>query len=184
MKSLWRIYKTALQNGYNQKLSLSVLRVDYMLHQRPNSDVTKLKQVEINTISAGFGFASTRMSSLHRNILNWSGYKNLLDKLPENAPVEGIARGFVEAWRLYGNRKAIVIFLVLDIEINIGDQRHIEYEIVKQEPDIEVVRCTLTQIHEFGHLNEDKMLMFNDQEVAVVYFRAGYDPIHYKSEKV
>ena len=181
---MWRIYKHSLAHGYNQKLSLSVLRVDYMLHQQPNSEITQIKQVEINTISAGFGHVSTRMSTLHREILTWSGYKNLLDKLPPNAPIEGIAAGFVEAWRRYGNPKAIIIFLILDIEINIADQRHLEYEIRRQEPDIEIVRCTLEQIHENGHLNEDKVLIYNEQEVAIVYFRAGYDPIHYKSDKV
>ena len=183
LSSLWRIYKQSAQQGYNQQIHLSIFRVDYMLHQALSSDETKIKQVEINTISAGFGYVSTRMSSLHKEILNWSNYSNeMLAKLPENVPVENIATGFVEAWRLYGNRNAIVLFLVLEIEINIADQRQLEYEIVKQEPGIRVVRCTLDQIDELGHLNEDKVLMYNDQEVAIVYFRTGYDPAHYTSQ--
>ena len=185
MNSLWHIYKCSLRNGYNQKIHFSVLRVDYMLNQqKSNSNMSKIKQVEINTISVGLAFISTRMSELHRRVLNWSGYNNLFDKLPLNVPVERVANGFVQTWKLYGNKNAIVLFVVVDVEINIADQRHLEYEIIKQEPNIEVIRATLEQINENSLLNEDKVLMYNDREVAIVYFRAGYDPSHYKSQNV
>jgi hypothetical protein len=65
VSSLWSIYKNSLENGYNQKITLSVLRVDYMLHQIENLEAS-MKQVEINTIAAGFGYVSTKMSSLHQ----------------------------------------------------------------------------------------------------------------------
>ena len=151
----------------------------------PLLDNYKIKQVEINTISAGFGHVSTKASQLHREILKWSSCKNkFLEKLPENAPIEGMAKGFVETWTLYNNKEAVVLFIVLDIEINIADQRHLEYEIVKQNPTIEIVRCTLEQVFEHGCLNEDKALFYQEKEVAIVYFRAGYDPKHYKTQKV
>lgn len=69
-----------------------------------------------------------------------------------------MAAGFVEAWRLYGNCRAVVLFVVLDVEINIADQRHLEYEIVKQEPRMAIQRCTLKELHANGRLDENKFL--------------------------
>lgn len=65
VSSLWSIYKKSIKEGYNQTINLSILRVDYMLHQTKNNEPL-MKQVEINTIAAGFGYVSTKMSSLHR----------------------------------------------------------------------------------------------------------------------
>lgn len=155
-----------------------------MLHQSEKNDKVSMKQVEINTIAAGFGYVSTKACQLHREILKWTKHTNLLNRLPENEPIVKIAQGFSEAWRLYNVENSIVLFIVLDIEINIADQRHLEYEIINQEPRIEVQRCTLCELNQNGYINEDKVLFYNDREVAIVYFRAGYDPAHYKSQKV
>jgi hypothetical protein len=166
------------QQQQNQKKNTTLLtNVDLL-------DQFKIKQVEINTISAGFGHVSTRASILHREILKWSNYKNLLQRLPDNSPIEGMGKGFVETWNLYNQKDAIILFVVLDIEINIADQRHLEYEIQRQNEDIEIVRCTLEQMYEFGHLSEEKELFYQEKEVAIIYYRAGYDPEHYKTQKV
>ena len=64
----------------------------------------------------------------------------------------------MEAWRLYGNPRAVVLFIVLDVEINIADQRHLEYEVVRQEPRITIQRCTLEELQTNGRLDENKFL--------------------------
>lgn len=151
-----------------------------MLHQK--GDQFSMKQVEINTIAAGFGYVSTKATMLHREILKWTNNIDELNRIPHNEPVVKMAQGFVEAWRLYNVNTSIIIFIVLDIEINIADQRHLEYEIKKQEPLIEVHRCTLAELNKYGHLSEDKTLYFFDKEVSIVYFRAGYDPSHFGSK--
>ena len=69
-----------------------------------------------------------------------------------------LAKGFAEAWRLYDSPKAIVLFIVLEIENNIADQRHLEYEIVKQESQIEVKRCTLAELYQYSYMDENKTL--------------------------
>jgi glutathione synthase len=80
--NLWKTYEKALQNGYNQKITLSILRCDYMLHKTgKNADQLAMKQVEINTIAAGFGWVGTRMSQLHKEILKWIGCKEILNKV-------------------------------------------------------------------------------------------------------
>ena len=88
INGLWKTYEEALKNGYNQPISLSILRCDYMLHQSSSSDDSSshevnlaMKQVEINTIAAGFGWAGTRMSQLHREVLKWIGCADMLDKV-------------------------------------------------------------------------------------------------------
>lgn len=49
--------------------------------------------------------------------------------------------------------------MVLDWEINIADQRHLEYEIMKQEPKIEIQRCTLIDLYQHSRLDENKKLL-------------------------
>jgi hypothetical protein len=65
----------------------------------------------------------------------------------------------VEAWRLYNVEKSIVLFIVLEWEVNLADQRHLEYEIMKQEPRIDVLRCTLADLTQNGHLDANKSLI-------------------------
>ncbi|CAF0731917.1 unnamed protein product [Brachionus calyciflorus] len=183
LNSLWSITQRAQKDGYNQKIRLSILRTDYMLHQdNKNNNQILMKQVEINTIAAGFGYVSTKALQLHKEILKWTNNKDILKILPDNEPVVKMAKGFVEAWRLYNVKTSIVIFVVLDIEINIADQRHLEYEIINQEPNIEIFRCTLCELNQYGRLGDDKTLYFHGKEVAIVYFRAAYDPSHFKSQ--
>ena len=67
-----------------------------------------------------------------------------------------MAAGFVEAWRLYNEPRAIIIFIVLDWEVNIADQHHLEYEIIKQEKRIEIQRCTLYEVNKYGRIDENK----------------------------
>jgi glutathione synthase len=179
---LWATYKEALRTGANQSIQFSILRCDYMLHQNlSNKSEYAMKQVEINTIAAGFGWVGTRMSQLHREILKWIGCTGMIEKLPFNEPIVSLAKGFAETWRLYNSKKAIVLFIILDIENNIADQRHLEYEIIKQEPQIEVKRCTLSELYQHSYLDETKSLIYDHQEVAIVYYRAGYAPDHFKS---
>ena len=79
--------------------------------------------------------------------------------MPDNVPVKKMAQGFKAAWQLYGATDAIVLFIVLEVEINIADQRHLEYEIMAAEERIEIQRCTLTELHELGQLRDDKTLI-------------------------
>jgi len=82
----------------------------------------------------------------------------MVSKMVENEPIKKIAQGFVEAWRMYNVKKAIILFIVLDWEVNLGDQRNTEYEIINQENNIEIQRCTLKEMHLYGHLDENKVL--------------------------
>jgi len=50
----------AINNGYSNRITVSINRSDYMLHEQPN-DARDILQVEINTISASFGSLSNKV---------------------------------------------------------------------------------------------------------------------------
>lgn len=158
ISSLWNIYQKSLAEGYNQKIFLQILRVDYMCHQSGDSGKDEIKQVEINTMASGMGYNAGRVSLLHRQVLKWSNYTNILPKLLANEPIQKIAQGFIEAWKMYNVREAIILFIVLDWEVNLSDQRRTEYEIISKETDIQIQRCTLKEMYQYGYVDENKVL--------------------------
>ncbi|XP_077433268.1 glutathione synthetase-like isoform X2 [Vanacampus margaritifer] len=85
------------------------------------------------------------------------------------------------ASRIPDVHRAVVMFLVAENEFNIVDQRIIEKELWKG--NIATIRKRFEDISESGKLDENKRLFVDHQEVAVVYFRNGYMPHNYRSEK-
>ncbi len=79
--------------------------------------------------------------------------------------------------------RSVIMFIVEDVTYNICDQKFHEIEIRKRNPDVFVVRKTLTEVHDQGRLDEKKRLFVDEQEVAVIYFRCGYSPDQYPTEK-
>lgn len=88
----------------------------------------------------------------------------------------------VEAWNIIGNQNAAIMFVIEDVTYNICDQRFHEFEIRKSYPHVKVIRKTLTEIHNGGVLGTKKELIVDGVDVSVVYFRAGYEPLHYHSQ--
>merc|ERR1712156_465543 len=67
---------------------------------------------------------------------------------------------------------------------NICDQKFHEFEIRRQNPDAFVIRKTLTEISTEGRIEPNtKKLFVGKHEVAVVYYRCGYHPDQYPTEK-
>ena len=60
----------------------------------------------------------------------------------------------MEAWRLYGQPAAAVLFLVEDVTYNICDQKFHEFEIRRQAPELFVIRKTLTELGQRATLTE------------------------------
>ena len=79
--------------------------------------------------------------------------------------------------------RAVVLFIIEDVTYNICDQKFHEFEIRRQNPDVFVLRKTLTEVADHGRLDSEKRLFIGDIEIAVIYFRCGYDPDQYPSEK-
>nr|XP_040223858.2 glutathione synthetase-like isoform X2 [Anopheles coluzzii] len=173
-RALIAIYRTVLDEGIAQTVTLALLRSDYL----PNFSDT-IKQVEINTIASSFGGISTIMTPMHSYILSELGHREKLVNLPDNKALSGLCDAMVEAWKLQARPSAAILFVVENVTYNICDQRFHEFYIRETYPHVAVVRRTLTQIGEQGRLGPGKELLVGDVEASVVYFRAGYEPGHY-----
>jgi len=105
------------------------------------------KQIEINTVAASFnGIGTHKMKMLHEQTLKRAGLADLMSRLPDNPAAKNVAKAFANAWRLYGNPSAVIVFLVNEVEHNIYDQRAFEYEILAQAPEIRIIRKTMNDM--------------------------------------
>ncbi|XP_075702846.1 glutathione synthetase isoform X2 [Rhinoderma darwinii] len=179
IEQLFRIYRHMLNEGLAQTVFLGINRSDYMFDCRADG-TTALKQIEINTIAASFGGLSSQTPVIHQHVLKALGKPEEACKILSNNPSLGISRGIAKAWELYGSEKAVVMFLVENVQRNIFDHRYIENELWSS--NIKVIRRRLTDVYERGSLDEDKCLRVDGYEVAVAYFRTGYMPQDYSEQ--
>ena len=66
---------------------------------------------------------------------------------------------------VYLSIRAVVLFIVEDVTYNICDQKFHEFEIRKQNPDVYVIRKTLTEVADQGSLDQDRKLFVDGKEV-------------------
>jgi len=187
---LWEVYETVRAEGGPVQLDLGMLRSDLMLDtHKPTCKLTPCqpfccwKQVELNTIASGFGWMGPASRKIHRYVLGEAGKADLLENIPDNLALEGLAGAMVEAWRIYNRPKAAILFLIEDVTYNICDQKFHEFEIRRQCPEVFVIRRTLTQMADEARLDEDKRMWVGETEVGVVYLRCGYHPDQYPTQR-
>lgn len=186
---LWELYLKAKEQGIAQKLRLGIFRSDYLIDKRTN----EAKQVEFNTISVSFGASSTKVGELH-DFLNKAGKYSAgtgdrfyQSDIPVSDSTSMLARAIgvaAEKYEALSSRK-VVAFIVQDNERNAFDQRTIEYELLKAH-SIKSIRITLGDLHNRTTLDPESKRLFvkkTGEEIAVVYFRAGYSPSEYKGER-
>eukprot|EP00795_Rhopilema_esculentum_P001521 gene1521-15967_t len=168
-RKLYNIYNIVREEGIKQPITVDLMRNDYMLDDKRKTSYTnghnvngslhrefEIKQIEINMIASSFSGLGSQTCKLHRHIsdvlMDKSPIKN--EKLPPNDTIVGLGRGLAEAWKLYGNESATLLFIVQAGEKNRYDQRLLQYSFQER----------------------------GDHEVAVAYFRAGYTPNDYITE--
>ncbi|CAJ0636161.1 15975_t:CDS:2 [Entrophospora sp. SA101] len=157
IKNLYEIYLKVRNEGVKQTVSLGLHRSDYFSHSFPNSNQSKLLQVEFNTISSSFSSLSTLTGQLHSYFDSIDLFKKSDDYLlPENESMDAIPEGIAAAHKIYG----------------------------VEDHKVHLIRKTLLEIHEEGKLDgKTGTLLIGDKEIAVTYFRAGYGPDHYPTHK-
>ncbi|XP_067652119.1 glutathione synthetase-like [Haliotis asinina] len=181
-QGLWKIYTQVREEGYTQPLSLGLFRNDFMIDAL-DPDHIQIKQVEINTIAAGASSLGSLLVLLHRFTLDMIGkYYDKEEVLNNNASL-GTAWGLLKAWGLYRRKRAVILFVVRETESNIFDQRHLEFKVFSLNPGVRVLRRTYLDIYNGASLTEDKRLLVDGDEVAVVYLRAGYAPDDFPTHK-
>lgn len=185
---LWKIYHDALNIGVSQKNSLGIFRSDYLI-DRENDQI---KQVEFNTISVSFGGLSTKVCELHRFLNDTGRYKPDLtsfysQEIPISSSSELLAKALSRGVEKYGPTASptIVAFIVQSGERNVFDQKILEYNLFKNY-GIKSVRLTLHEIHEKTHMDPDSKRLYlasTQQEISLVYFRAGYSPNDFTTQQ-
>jgi len=178
-RNLFEIYETVRAEGSPQVLDLGLFRSDYMYCCCWNV----IKQVEFNTIASSFGCVTSKLVKAHKYVVQEAGHPEMLQDIPDNKALEGLAGALIEAWRIYNRPKSTILFLVEDVTYNICDQKFHEFEIRKQCPEVFVIRKTLTELADRASLTDDKRLMIDGHEVGVVYMRCGYHPDQYPTSR-
>ncbi|XP_070574343.1 glutathione synthetase-like [Ptychodera flava] len=186
-RKLYEIYeKVHIKGNPAQPINFAMLRADYMFDtargKETPAEEMKLRQIEINTIASSFAGLGSKLPELHRYNLRNIGESEKAASLPENKAVDGLAKGLVEAWKLYGNEKAAMLFFIEDVSQNIFDQRILEYTIHEVNSSVTTLRRKFSDIVERA-VTKDNKLFIDNIEIAVVYFRYGYMPHQYTSEK-
>lgn len=167
-----------------KKNRLGVLRADYMV----DSATQSLLQVEINTIASSFAALATRTTEMH---LTFNPKDQ--EQMPKNEALEGVAEALSTAAMAYQEGKGhpndeggeisdVVLFVVQPNERNIFDQLWIAdrmWELYK----VSTLRATLEEIADMSKLDENGSLWVHGKRISVAYFRAGYSPDDYPSEK-
>ena len=180
-----------------KRVFLNMIRSDYMLHPSSVKEEKKydLKQVEINTIAAGFLNVGPRASALHRFTLNYYQELTKTDNgdthswLPENRASElstlAMATAYNKYCEVYKSSKSntIILFVVIsdDKEYNMFDQRPIEIRLF-EEHRIRVRRVTIEYLVDRVALGAKQELVVDGEEIAVTYFRSGYNESSYPRE--
>lgn len=191
---LFKLYESHTKIS-KQSMKYGIFRSDYLIDSKTNS----IKQVEFNTISVSFAGLSTRVGELH-SFLNVMGKYDTkgqpfyqVGELHVSESIVFLVRGIHAALNIYQIDKnakrdkddKIVLFVVEPNEINIFDQKLIEYNLLKLY-GIDSIRCTLDDIKDqFVYEGAEKRLIHKktNKEVGMVYYRTGYDVKDYTTEK-
>jgi len=179
-KNLLKIFNTVhADGGPVQPIYLGLIRSDYMIQEATGQPL----QVELNTISSSFGGLSTKVSELHKyTISRYLSEHFNLENLPANDIVGNLGNGLATASKLLGYKNPCVLMVVQPTETNVSDQRLVEYELWNTH-GIPMIRRTLAEINDNAKLDSKKNLIIDGYMISVVYFRAGYRPDDYPSQK-
>ncbi|KAB7498767.1 Glutathione synthetase [Armadillidium nasatum] len=155
----------------------------------PGRDFEFVKELQphINLLMHKIAHDYDFLHSCLKNTIQVDDFTARLWKIYETVRKEGISQcislGVFRCDYFYCTlSRSVILFVVEDVTYNICDQRFHEYEIRNQRPEIHVIRRNLTQIGNTAKLTEDKRLIVDDMEIAVVYFRCGYEPNQYPTE--
>lgn len=165
-----------------------------------DTKANRMRQIEFNTISSAFAGLTGIVADLHKAVLNYALENSSIRQvkpdenktssssidlvLPNNALIKS-AEALVKAFELYNQPNASILFLIVPNERNVCDQNALVDAVQQLQPNIRFHMKTFEQLVEELILDEKTFnlhLKPSNDEVAVVYFRAGYIPDHYIDE--
>jgi len=186
-RKLYNIWlKTADIN--RDEIKLGLFRVDYMLERDENGNETPFL-VEFNTIASGAGALCCGVTKMHHaldikpyNITDSEQYKN-------NALDNVLALGLADGVRQYSKRHkkdlsqlCVIIICEEKRSANFCDQN----KIIRATQEAlnfktHVTKISFSNFRKIANFEENR-IQFQGREVALVYYRSGYDPSCYKDD--
>lgn len=175
-------------------VELGIFRYDYFVHEQSNKK--ELRMVEMNCIAASFGCLSTKTSEMHRFLSTHPtcNFNINTNDLPQNDATTALTRTFSVAHKEYlklhnisENRSTGIAMIVQPGERNAYDQ-DILRSAVWESAKILMIRVTLEEINQYGVLEDGHLVlrlpsMGYPVLITISYYRAGYTPDDYPSEK-
>jgi glutathione synthase len=165
-----------------------------------DTKVNKMRQIEFNTISSAFAGLTSIVADLHKAVLNYAldnchirelkpneekEKSSTIDLILPNDAVKKSAEAIIKAFELYNNANACILFLVVPNERNVCDHYALVDAIQKVKPTIRFHFKTFEQLTNelfFDEKTFNIYLKLSHDEIAIVYYRAGYIPDHYINE--
>jgi glutathione synthase len=169
---------------------------DYML----DTKVDKMRQIEFNTISSAFAGLTGLVADLHKAVLRYAvdncyvrelkpneekEKSSTVDLILPNDALKKSAEAMIKAFELYNNENACILFLIVPNERNVCDQGALIDAILKLKPMIRFHLKTFEQLTNellFDKKTFNIYLKSSHDEIAIIYYRAGYIPDHYINE--
>lgn len=202
---LWDIHLKSKRgrSGSTQRISLGIFRSDFMVHATGGQEPLSLKQVEFNTFSCAGATHANIAADMHRHMHSAGMYGDTFgdparppDRLPPNRGIKGLVDGLAAAHSAYMSTTgcsatAGVLFVVQPNNVNIADERPLEYALWARDPPVPAYRLVFDeQALQQVSLGPAGELLFNSdlpshasREISVVYLRAGYDLEEYDESR-
>lgn len=180
MSELLKVYHEAARSAVKSPITLGFNRCDFM------SDVDGgIYQVEMNTLSVSLAELALRVSAMFRDTLP---HANIPPNSKSSMCLPLFVTGVDEYCRIFDVKpcNCAVLFVVQPFEANRFDQLHLEMALAAK--GITVFRATFEELASSASSAsfnwETGAMCMQNREIAVVYYRAGYDPSEYGIENV
>lgn len=184
-KSMFDVMMTVEREGLAQPVISCINRADYLLN-KTEAGPLGVRQVEVNAIASGMSTHCCRTEHVHRLLMQKYDIKLPAAgcyEVPQNNSKTIKIDGLMELYDCYKKHNCYILMVTEERNFNFSEHAAIEFELLERRPDIKLVRKDFVDLHLCMSLGPNKELLIDDsKEIAVVYYRIGYDPSHYTSE--
>uniref|UniRef100_A0A6G1SMQ6 Glutathione synthetase n=1 Tax=Aceria tosichella TaxID=561515 RepID=A0A6G1SMQ6_9ACAR len=188
-QNLLAIENTIRREGRAQPIMSCISRADYMLHKMSTNEKMSprdlaVRQVEVNAIASGMSAHSRNIKNTQELLMSkYSIFKQDNTIFPTNDSLDLVVDGLIDAFDSYGKSSAQILLVAEPRSTNFSDQILIEIAVHRRRRDIRFVRRRFDKLPSIMRLGPNKELLLEEsKEIAVVYFRIGYDPSQYTFE--
>eukprot|EP00047_Mylnosiga_fluctuans_P015405 m.45904 g.45904 ORF g.45904 m.45904 type:complete len:552 (+) comp5903_c0_seq1:436-2091(+) len=187
---LLRISRAVRNEGPAQNVSLSIHRIDYVLHLPTAANSPVLRIAAAQTMSAAFPALGSVVSDLHAHMASRFPALHLRSqRIPHNNGLSSIVDVFARTVSTYGAQfsQPLACLAMLVIENTaVEDPGSLELRMIEnalwERYHITVLRRSFQELYaEVESLGDGRSLVLGEHEVALVYFRYGGKSTDYAS---